>query len=40
VAIFDAQTPEQAVAEIARPVAVFKAGKQTVRWQAPELLRC
>jgi cytosine deaminase len=40
VAIFDAQTPEQAIAEIARPVAVFKAGKQTVRWQAPELLRC
>jgi cytosine deaminase len=39
VAIFDAQSPEQAVAEIARPVAVFKAGRQTVRWHAPELLR-
>jgi cytosine deaminase len=39
VAIFEAHTPEQAIAEIARPVAVFKAGKQTVRWHAPELLR-
>ena len=39
VAIFEARTPEQAIAEICRPVAVFKAGKQTVRWHAPELLR-
>ncbi|MCC7082758.1 MAG: amidohydrolase family protein [Burkholderiales bacterium] len=39
VAIFDAHTPEQAIAEIARPVAVFKSGKQTVRWHAPELVR-
>jgi cytosine deaminase len=39
VAIFDAQTPEQAIAELARPVAVFKSGKQTVRWHPPELLR-
>ena len=39
VAIFDARTPEQAIAEVARPVAVFKAGRQTVRWHAPELLR-
>lgn len=39
VVIFEASTPEQAVAEIARPVAAFKAGKQTVRWHAPELLR-
>lgn len=39
VAIFDAHTPEQAIAEIARPVAVFKNGRQTVRWTAPELLR-
>jgi cytosine/creatinine deaminase len=39
VSIFDAHTPEQAIAEIARPVAVFKAGKQTVRWHSPELLR-
>jgi cytosine/creatinine deaminase len=39
VAIFDAHTPEQAIAEIAPPVAVFKAGRQTVRWHSPELLR-
>ena len=39
VTLFDARTPEQVVAEIARPVAVFKAGKQIVRWHAPELLR-
>jgi cytosine deaminase len=39
VVILDAQSPEQAVAEISRPVAAFKRGKQTVRWQAPELLR-
>lgn len=39
VVILDAETPEQAVAEISRPVAVFKRGKQTVRWHAPELLR-
>ena len=39
VVILDAQSPEQAIAEIARPVAAFKRGKQTVRWTAPELLR-
>ena len=39
VVIIDATTPQQAVAEIARPVASFKNGRQTVRWQAPELLR-
>jgi len=39
VVILDAETPEQAIAEICRPVAVFKRGKQTVRWHAPELLR-
>jgi cytosine deaminase len=39
VVIFDAETPEQAIAEIARPVAAFKNGRQTVRWHAPELLR-
>lgn len=39
VVILDAQTPEQAIAEISRPVAVFKKGKQTVRWHSPELLR-
>jgi cytosine deaminase len=39
VAIIDAQTPEQAVAEIARPLAVFKNGRRTVAWQRPELIR-
>jgi cytosine deaminase len=39
VVLFDAQSPEQAVAEISRPVAAFKNGKQTVRWQTPELMR-
>ncbi len=38
VVILDAQTPEQAVAEIAQPVAAFKSGRQTVRWNLPELL--
>ena len=39
IVILDAESPEQAIAEIARPVAAFKRGKQTVRWSAPELLR-
>ena len=39
VVILDAESPEQAIAEICRPVAVFKRGKQTVRWHQPELLR-
>src|SRR3954469_25853745 len=39
VVIIDAQTPQQAVAEIARPVAVFKNGRQTVAWQRPTLMR-
>ena len=39
VVILNAHSPEQAVAEIARPLAVFKNGKQTVRWHSPELLR-
>ena len=39
VVILNATTPEQAIAEIARPIAVFKNGKQTVRWHPPELLR-
>jgi cytosine deaminase len=39
VVIVNARTPEQAVAEIAQPLAVFKHGRQTVRWQPPELLR-
>lgn len=39
VVILDAQTPEQAVAEIAQPLAAFKNGRQTMRWSRPELLR-
>lgn len=39
VVILEADTPEHAVAEISRPVAAFKNGRQTVNWTAPELLR-
>jgi cytosine deaminase len=39
VVIINAQSPEQAVMEIAQPVAAFKNGKQTLRWELPELLR-
>ena len=39
VVIINAQTPEQAVAEIAQPVAAFKNGKQTMRWSLPQLMR-
>jgi cytosine deaminase len=37
--VIAAQSPEQAVAEIAQPVAAFKNGKQTVVWPLPELKR-
>lgn len=39
VVVMNARTPEQAVAEIAQPLAVFKNGRQTVAWSSPELLR-
>lgn len=39
VVILNAETPEQAIAEISRPQAVFKNGRQTVKWREPELLR-
>jgi cytosine deaminase len=39
VVIIDAQSGEQAVAEIAQPLCVFKNGKRTVAWQRPELIR-
>lgn len=39
VVILDAESPKQAIAEIAQPLAAFKNGRQTVRWNAPELLR-
>ena len=39
VVVIDAQSPEQAVAEIAQPVAVFKNGRRTVQWDLPMLMR-
>ena len=39
VVIFNAETPEQAIAEIAQPLVAFKNGRQTMRWNLPELLR-
>lgn len=39
VVIINARTPEQAVAEIAQPVAAFKNGRQTVEWYPPVLKR-
>ncbi|MGO8916845.1 MAG: amidohydrolase family protein [Stellaceae bacterium] len=39
IVIIDAETPEQAVAEIRQPVAVFKRGRRTVTWLPPELHR-
>ena len=37
IVVIDAQTPEQAIAEIAQPLAVFKNGKRTVEWPRPAL---
>ena len=37
--IINAATPEQAIAEIAQPLAAFKNGRQTMAWSRPELLR-
>jgi cytosine deaminase len=39
IAIIDAETPQQAIAEIRQPLAVFKRGRQTVLRHRPELLR-
>jgi cytosine/creatinine deaminase len=39
VVVIGAQAPEQAIAEISQPLAVFKNGKRTVVWHPPELLR-
>lgn len=39
VVIIDAQTPAQAIAEIAQPVAAFKNGRQTMVWNPPEIIR-
>ena len=39
IVIIDAETPEQAVAEIRQPLAVFKRGRRTVTRRPPELTR-
>jgi cytosine deaminase len=39
IVIIDAETPEQAVAEIRQPVAVFKRGRQTVEHEPAKLVR-
>jgi cytosine deaminase len=39
VVIIDAQSPAQAIAEIAQPVAAFKNGRQTMVWHPPEIIR-
>jgi cytosine/creatinine deaminase len=38
IVILDAHSPEQAIAEISQPIAVFKRGRKTVTWNPPELL--
>jgi cytosine deaminase len=39
IVIFDAQTPEQAIAEVRNPLAAFKRGRQTMTRQPAQLLR-
>jgi cytosine deaminase len=39
IVVIDAKTPEQAIAEIRPPVAVYKRGRRTVVRHPPELLR-
>ena len=39
IVVIDAASPEQAVAEICQPVAVFRRGKRTVRREPAELIR-
>jgi cytosine/creatinine deaminase len=39
VVIINARSPAQAISEIAQPVAAFKNGRQTVRWDLPRLMR-
>jgi cytosine deaminase len=39
VVVIGAREPEQAIAEISQPLAVFKHGRRTVVWRPPELLR-
>jgi cytosine/creatinine deaminase len=39
IVIFDAQTPEQAIAEVRNPLATFKHGRQTMERQPARLIR-
>jgi cytosine deaminase len=39
VVIIDAQSPAQAIAEIAQPLAVFKKGRRTLQRDPPKLMR-
>jgi cytosine deaminase len=39
IVIINARSPEQAIAEIAQPLAAFKNGRQTMAWQPPTLIR-
>src|SRR5262245_12388986 len=39
IVVIDAETPEQAIAEIRQPLAVYKRGRRTVVRHAPELIR-
>jgi cytosine deaminase len=39
IVVIDAKSPEQAVAEVRQPLAVFKGGQRTVRRNPAELLR-
>jgi cytosine/creatinine deaminase len=39
IVVFDAQTPEQAIAEVRNPIAAFKRGRQTMERRPPRLMR-
>jgi cytosine/creatinine deaminase len=39
IAVIDAESPEQAIAEVRPPLAVYKRGRRTVTRQRPELIR-
>jgi cytosine deaminase len=39
IVVIDAATPEQAIAEIRQPIAVYKSGQRTVTRHPPELIR-
>ena len=39
IVVIDAETPEQAIAEVRQPLAVYKRGRRTVVRHPPELVR-